>query len=464
MKCVNPMRRTFACFLTAVGCLVAMVSTAGFMATANDYGKPADKYIVSGIPWYDQRDSIVSAHGANIIYDSGLYYMFGEFKTDSVNAFKGFSCYSSPDLVNWTFERIAFKTQPEGRMGPGRVGERPKVLKCPSTGQYVMIMHSDDIRYKDPCTVYATSPTINGEYEYQGPLLYKGNPIKKWDIGSFTDYDGNSYLLVHHGEIYRLAEDYHSLDSCMNSNVKGVGESPAMLYHNGLYYWFSSHTTSWERNDNMYVSAPSLSGPWSEPAGFAPPGSNTWNSQTTFILPIVTATDTTFMFMGDRWSFPKQRSAATYVWQPVVWNDGEPSLPEYLEAWCPDNASSVTLAFNSIDNSAWNGSTPGETKQYNITVNDHERVYIKGETSDNSGYAQIQILTHDGNILIDTTVDFYSLTPASGLRYVSPAIPKGDYILRVTICDMKSNWSDKKKNVYGSKGHNISITQIGTLP
>ncbi len=198
--------------------------------------------------------------------------MFGEFKTDSANVFTGFSCYSSADLENWRYEGIALGQQTDGRLGPGRVGERPKVLRCPATGEYVMIMHSDNLRYKDPCTAYATAKSITGPYTFQGPLLYKGKPVKKWDIGSFVDVDGTAYLLAHHGDIYRFAPDYHSLDSCMSKNVAGVGESPAMLRHKGKYYWFSSHTTSWERNDNMYVSSESLSGPWEKHELFAPQG------------------------------------------------------------------------------------------------------------------------------------------------------------------------------------------------
>lgn len=426
------------------------------LAAAKEHG-----LIVSGVPWYDQRDSIVSAHGANIIRNNGKHYMFGEFKTDSVNAFKGFSCYSSPDLVNWNFERIAFDTQKDGRMGPNRVGERPKVLKCPSTGEYVMIMHSDDMRYKDPCVVYATSNTIDGEYEFQGPLLYKGEPVKKWDIGSFTDNDGKSYLLVHHGDIYRFADDYHSLDSCMSSKVNGIGESPAMLYHNGRYYWFSSHTTSWERNDNMYVSSTSLSGPWSEPRNFAPEGTNTWNSQTSFILPIINGNDTTFMFMGDRWSFPKQRSAATYVWQPIVWKDGEPSLNEYLEAWNPTDISAKSLDFKSLKNSEWKATSPGDSKQYKIAVKNNERIFIEGETSPSGGYAQIKIIDSYGRVIVNTPVDFYSLVSASGLRYISPKLSKGRYTLKITVSNMKSNWSDKRKNEYGSKGHEIILSNVG---
>lgn len=434
---------------------IFLIVLTSFFGVAKESG-----FIISGVPWYDQRDSIVSAHGANIIRDNGKYYMFGEFKTDSVNAFKGFSCYSYPDLVNWTFERIAFMTQADGKMGPDRVGERPKVLKSPSTGEYVMIMHSDDMRYKDPCVVYATSNTVDGEYEFKGPLLYKGEPIKKWDIGSFTDNDGKSYLLVHHGDIYRFAEDCHSLDSCMSRGVRGVGESPAMLHHKGKYYWFSSHTTSWERNDNMYVSSASLSGPWSEPKNFAPEGTNTWNSQTSFILPIVNESDTTFMYMGDRWSFPKQRSAATYVWQPIIWKDGVPSLPEYLEAWNPDDLSNGTLPIVNIENSGWTGSSPSDSKQYEIALNENGRICIEGNTSICGGYAVVEIADSRGNVIVDTPVDFYSLVPASGIRYISPKLAKGDYTLRVTVSDMKSNWSDKKKNEYGSKGYEVKITNL----
>ena len=92
------------------------------------------KAIVSGVSWYDQHGETVSAHGANIIRDGGKYYLFGEYKTDSANVFKGFSCYSSDNLTDWHFEGIVFDQQPDGRMGPDRVGERPKVLRYTATG------------------------------------------------------------------------------------------------------------------------------------------------------------------------------------------------------------------------------------------------------------------------------------------------------------------------------------------
>jgi len=62
-----------------------------------------------------------------VVEEGGRYYLFGEYKADEGNAFGGFACYSSLDLVNWTFERMALPVQPEGLLGPDRIGERPKV-------------------------------------------------------------------------------------------------------------------------------------------------------------------------------------------------------------------------------------------------------------------------------------------------------------------------------------------------
>ena len=130
--------------------------------------KPGYEAISSGINWFDQDNNEVNAHGACIIKEGDTYYLFGEYKTDSANVFIGFSCYSSKDLYNWTFEGMALPQQAAGILGPNRVGERPKVMKCPKTGEFVMFMHTDDRNYKDAKVGYATSKTINGTYTFRG--------------------------------------------------------------------------------------------------------------------------------------------------------------------------------------------------------------------------------------------------------------------------------------------------------
>ena len=68
-------------------------------------------------------------------------------------------------------------------------------------------------------------------------------------MGVFQDEDGKGYLLIHHGPIYRLSDDYLSVDT-MIAYVGGMGESPAMFRKNGMYYLLTSILASWERNDN----------------------------------------------------------------------------------------------------------------------------------------------------------------------------------------------------------------------
>jgi len=105
-------------------------------------------------------------------------------------------------------------------------------------------------------------------------------------------------------------------------------ESPAILKRGRNYFMFSSHLTGWRSNDNIYSSATSLSGPWSPWKTFAPPKSNTFNSQTTFILPI---SNNSAIYMGDRW-VEQDLSRSTYVWLPLRISGTQVSL-QNSEAW-----------------------------------------------------------------------------------------------------------------------------------
>ncbi len=214
--------------------------------------------IYSGVPWLDQNGNIVSAHGANIIKEKNTFYLFGEAHSDTSNAFAGFNCYSSKDLYNWKFERQALPLQESGKLGPNRVGERVKVMKCPKTDEFIMYMHADTLTYKDQFVGYAVSKNIEGPYTFKGPLLFDGKPIKKWDMGAFQDTDNSGYILVHGGEIYKLSDDYKSVTEKVNENITAGFESPTMLKKDNLYYFIGSHLTSWEKNDNYYYTSNSL--------------------------------------------------------------------------------------------------------------------------------------------------------------------------------------------------------------
>lgn len=432
------------------------------------------KVIRNGVPWFDDNGDIVNAHGACIVEEGGRYYLFGEWKSDESNAFPGFSCYSSDDLVNWKFENVVLPMQKDGILGPNRVGERVKVMKSPKTGEFVMFMHADDMGYTDPHIGYATSKTIAGDYEFQGPLLHNGSPIRRWDMGTFQDTDGTGYLLIHHGVIYRLSEDYRSAEAKILDGLAGSGESPAMFKKDGRYYMLYSDLTSWEKNDNYYFTASSIEGPWKKQGLFVPEEKLTYNSQTTFVFPLVRGNDTIPMFMGDRWSFPHQASAATYVWMPLEVDGEKISIPEFWESWDVEKIQPVEPLAGSVrvkpknvkfdDAKNWkleNGQMASRVEGSTVEVPfKGTRVAIKGETNNQSGYARVTIRNTKGETLHSSLVDFYTKYTTTGTRYLSPVLPKGKYTLTVEVTGIIPIWTDKTKTIYGSKDSYVTINDI----
>ena len=430
-----------------------------------------EKVIRNGMPWFDDHGNIVNAHGACIVEEKGRYYLFGEWKSDESNAFPGFSCYSSDDLVNWKFERVVLTVQPDGILGPNRVGERVKVMKCPSTGEFVMFMHADDMGYKDPYIGYATCKTINGEYQLQGPLLYQGKPVQRWDMGTFQDTDGKGYLLIHHGPIYRLSDDYQSIEMEV-AQVKGSGESPAMFKKDGIYYMLYSNLTSWEKNDNFYFTAPKIEGPWTKQGLFCPEGTLTYNSQSTFVFPLKRGNDTIPMFMGDRWSYPHQASAATYVWMPMQVNGTKLSIPEYWQCWDFNTLKPVDILRKGKRVSMKNiKPAVGWTENRGCFVSNAKgsvlavpfrgtHVAVVGKSDCHSGYARVSVLNAKKDTVYSSLVDFYSKYSEKAIRIMTPEMEKGNYTLLVEVTGIKPVWTDKSKTIYGSDNTFVTIDDI----
>lgn len=448
-------------------------------------GQNKQSAIVSGVPWFDQNGNTVSARGAGIIREGDRFYLFGELKSDTANAFAGFACYSSADLYHWKFERLALPVQDGGRLGPNRVGERPKVLKCPATGEFVMLMHTDDLGYKDPCVGYATSKTVDGEYTFQGPLLFNGELIRKWDIGAFQDTDGSGYLITHSGNLFRLSDDYTSVTEQVLANMTPHCESPVIFRKDSLYYWIGSELTSWERNDNYYFTARSLRGPWISRGYIAPEGKLTWNSQSTAVIPVCGTADTTFLFMGDRWAFPRQQSAATYVWQPLNVEGSSLSMPVFEQSWTLDletgkwevmeiEGEAVGCASSQVrTDGTWIAVAPadgsgeiicskeaGSNLQFDF---DGSQVALYGQSSPEGGYAEVEIREQAGKVCLKSTLDFYCKYTERSIKFLSPVLQHGRYQFRLTIMGDHGNWYKKDGTKFGSSGNWVTIEKLRVI-
>ena len=54
----------------------------------------------------------------------------------------------------------------------------------------------------------------------------------------------------------------------------------------------------------------------------------------------------------------------------------------------------------------------------------------------------------------------YCKYPTQSLKFLTPILKKDNYSLTVTVIGEQGNWSDKRKNVYGSTGKFVSLDKI----
>jgi hypothetical protein len=311
--------------------------------------------LADGINFVDTDGNRVNAHGGGIIREGDTFYMHGEYFEPNTtdNNFKGFTMYSSKDMSTWKYEGIILPKQASGELGPNRKGERPHIVKCPATGEFVLYAHAASSDYQtDKEVVYATSSTVNGQYTYRGPLTNaSGTQANHSDMGTFVDGD-KAYVIAESGNVYTLATDCHSwlsraTYSAVNGNSGGV-ESPAVFKANGTYYWVGSYKTGWRANNNFYSTAPAMTGPWTYQGYIAPvvdtannlSNERTWLSQSTWVQPVPGCQGTTYVYWGDHWygnidtTAPGRYNAlATYVFQPLVFTGTKIFMPTYLASW-----------------------------------------------------------------------------------------------------------------------------------
>ncbi|KAM0544214.1 hypothetical protein ACHAPJ_011903 [Fusarium lateritium] len=283
------------------------------------------RVVTPGVPWYDSKGHSLQAHGAGVLEVDGTYYLIGENKTRTSsnprgNQFNTVACYSSKDLLSWEFQNdLLSNTNSHPDLGPDRVIERPKVIYNRETNKYVMWMHVDSLDYKDARAGVAISDTPCGDYEYIGSIRPEDRMAR--DMTLFVDDDDTAYLVAEDRKegthFFSLSNDYLKVDSLVGTIpftfMPGL-EAPAVVKVDGIYYFFGSRLTGWSPNENQYTYAKDIKGPWSKPTTFAPGGSKTCTSQTTFIL---RTTAGKFVYMGDRWN-KDQLDKSGYIWLPLL--------------------------------------------------------------------------------------------------------------------------------------------------
>ncbi|KAJ5099173.1 carbohydrate-binding module family 35 protein [Penicillium argentinense] len=371
--------------------------------------------LVPGASWTATNGEHLQAHGAGFIEEDGTYYMVGEDKTNGTN-FLNINCYSSTDLVQWKYVGALLSQTESGDLGPGRVVERPKVIYNDKTKKYVLYVHIDSSNYGEAKVGVATGDSVCGKYDYLGSFQPNGNTSR--DMTLFKDDDGSGYLISEDRpnglHIYKLTDDYHNVSSeTYLFPDPGNVEAPALIKRDGLYYLFGSHLSGWSNNDNVYTTSKSLSSGWADWKTFADVGSNTYESQTTFVLSI---DDKQIMYMGDRW-VSENLMTSTYVWLPLNIN-GTSVIMKWYDQWVPNllSQSGFLAAPANTTIQGENGTYDGDAR--NISCSGCSGGYAAGYIGGPDG-GSVTLRDFEAKDSAETTVTFEYRNGDSGTRYAN---------------------------------------------
>ena len=319
----------FKSLVATIWALSAVNAFADQPATLPDTTQPATA-IVSGAPWFDDRSKEIQAHGGGILRVGDIFYWFGEDRsTTNTPLIKYVSCYSSPDLIHWTFRRQVLQQSDPENLGPKWKLERPKVFYNAKTRRYVMYAHIDGLGngYFYAHVAVFTSDTVDGNYHYVHSFRPLG--FESRDIGQFIDDDGSAYLIFESRPskgfyVAGLSDDFLTVtkQTCF---IQARLEGGALVHYDGLYYMIGSAMTGWAPNANKFATATKLEGPWSAFQDIAPPAAKTYGSQSSFLLKIVGTKTTSVIFCGDIWR-QKTLWDSRYLWMPLEIGDGKLKL------------------------------------------------------------------------------------------------------------------------------------------
>lgn len=316
--------------------------TASAAATAKE---PAQEPLVQYGQWLDTDGNPINAHGAGMLYHNGKYYLYGEYKVGKTilpewatwecyrTDVTGVSCYSSPDLRNWTFEGVVLKAEDEqsSDLHRSKVLERPKVVYNPSTGKFVMWAHVESADYSKAAAGVAVSDSPAGPFTYLGS--FRPNNAMSRDQTVFVDDDGKAYQFASSENnqtmyINELTDDYLRPTGRFTRNFIGASrEAPAVFKRGGKYYVLTSGCSGWDPNVAQIAVADSIMGPWTvigDPCR-GPEADKTFYAQSTYVQPVA-GKDDCYLAMFDRWNKTDLENSR-YIWLPIVWEGDHPTIP-----------------------------------------------------------------------------------------------------------------------------------------
>lgn len=354
--------------------------------------------ITPGQEWPDRKGEHINAHGGGLLFHEGKYYWYGENRpARGFTTEVGVEVYSSSDLVNWEDEGVALAVSEESGhdIERGCIMERPKVVRNPKTGKFVMLFHLElkGKGYAAARVGFAESDSPVGPFRFirslrpnagKWPTDFSRRDIRKakklkeadykewwtpeWreaireglllardvpggqmsrDMTVYVDDDGKAYHIYSAEEnltlnLAELTDDYLDYTGrYVRIAPGGQNEAPTIFKRDGVYWMITSGCTGWVSNEARMFKAASLWGPWEQlPSPFVgKDAKKSFHTQGTYIFK-VEGTEDGFVFMADRWN-PQSLKNSRHIWLPIDFEaDGTPVI-RWVDSWSPKEWKSI---------------------------------------------------------------------------------------------------------------------------
>lgn len=282
------------------------------------------KYYWYGVAYYEadiyRNNPAVTLHNAN---------------------FNAVTCYSSTDLVNWTFENNVLTNeellQHASKTWVGRLG----VAYIKSLQQYAMVVqHGNKVLF-----ALSNTPTGNFTWHQEISMTNMIGTSNTGDQTVFTDEDnGKSYLIYSYGKgrnkIYvseiGVKNGMVNLLDCTEVFAGESREGNCLFKYKNKYYMCASNIYGWDASYAYYLVADDIRGPYKPTNNMqimeGCESDYAHVTQTGFFVTVKGSQQETVLYCGDRWANFAGNGLGYNQWVPLSFAGDKPYFNS-LSSW-----------------------------------------------------------------------------------------------------------------------------------
>jgi hypothetical protein len=374
--------------------------------------------------------------------------------------FESVTCYSSTDLVNWTFEadvltKEELKKQKDYRKTwVGRLG----VAFIPELKKYAMfVQHGSGV-------LISVSDTPTGQFSWHQQISMKDmiGTTNTGDQTVFTDEDsGKSYLIYSYGQgrnkIYvseiGVKNGKVNLLDCTEVFRGESREGNCMFKYNNKYYLCASNIYGWDSSLAYYLVSDNIRGPYVTKKGMLVMNGTSDDyahvTQTGFFVNVKGSKQETVIYCGDRWANFAGNGLGYNQWFPLSF-DGHTPYFNSLGSWNLDAKTgewNVAADKNHVKNGSFEADrrrVPNPVKPVQLQFTGWKTKVIKGNAisfdtirspylNHNNSESDRKVVIGEKSLALSDKVDFQREVSQTIMSSPFVKLESGNYVLTAKI-------------------------------